>query len=168
MLEVACGEQTVGRTQLCDSFSKFKISGSYIKFPKTQDVHWPAKQMKIWIEWSGWSLRQRTTIHEVAGMLRVSFGLVKSILRDVLKMCQTATKFKPHPICEEQKENCVSMFQDLQDSLRNTSDLMPCEFFLFTKLKVVLIVWRCGDITMIQGKSRDGLGKFQRTSQCFR
>jgi hypothetical protein len=39
MLEVACGEQTVGRTQLCDAFSKFKSGGSYVNFPKAQDVH---------------------------------------------------------------------------------------------------------------------------------
>jgi hypothetical protein len=31
ILEVACGEQALGRTQLCDSFSKFKSGGSFIK-----------------------------------------------------------------------------------------------------------------------------------------
>jgi len=149
MLKVACGEQTVGRTQLYD-FSKFKSGGRCVKFPKAHDVHWPAKQMKVWIEWSGWALRQRIAIHEVAGMLRVSFRLVKSILKDDLKMCRTSTKFRLHLMSEEQKEYCVNMFQDLQDCLHNTPGLMPCEFFLFPKLKVVVIVWRCNDITTIQ------------------
>jgi hypothetical protein len=112
-------------------------------------------------------LRQRIAIHDVAGMLRVLFGLVKSILKDDLKVCRAATKFKPHLLSEEQKENCVNVFQNLQDSLHNTPHLVPCEFFLFPKLKVVLIVWRYNVITMIQGKSRNGLGKFQPTSQCF-
>lgn len=62
---------------------------------------------------------------------------------------------------EEQKENCVSMFQDLQD-------LVPCEFFLIPKLKVMVNVWKYKDITTIQGESRDGLSKFQLTSRCFR
>ena len=34
MLEVACVEQTMGRTQLFDPFSKFKSGGSFVKFPK--------------------------------------------------------------------------------------------------------------------------------------
>ena len=55
----------------------------------------------------------------------------------------------------------VSTFQDLQD-------LVPREFFLFPKPKVVVNVWRYNDITMIQGDSLDGLSKFQLTSQCFR
>ena len=76
-------------------------------------------------------------------------------------MCQTSTKFKPPLMSEEQKENYVSMFQDLQD-------LVPCELFLIPKLKLVVNVWRYNDITTIQGESRDGLGKFQPTSQCFR
>jgi hypothetical protein len=94
-------------------------------------------------------------------MLGVSFGLVKSILKDDLKMCQTATKFKPHLMSEDQNENCVNTFQDLQN-------LVPCEFSLFPKLKVVVNVWRYNDITTIQGESLDGLSKFQLTSQCFR
>jgi len=83
-------------------------------------------------------------------MLRVSFGLVKSIVKDDVKMCQAATKFKPHLMSEEQNENCVNPFQDLQD-------LVPCEFFLFPKLKVVVNVWRYNDIITIQGELLDGL-----------
>jgi len=39
MLEVACGEQALGRTQLCYSFSKFKSGGSFVKFPKAHNIH---------------------------------------------------------------------------------------------------------------------------------
>jgi hypothetical protein len=84
-------------------------------------------------------------------MLRISFRLVKSILKDDLKMCWTYTRFKPHLMSEEQKGNCVGTFQDFQD-------LVPCEFFLFPKLKVVVNVCRYNDTTTIQGESREGLG----------
>jgi hypothetical protein len=50
---------------------------------------------------------------------------------------------------EEQKENCVNMFQDLQD-------LVPCEFFLFPKLKVVVNVWRYDNTTRF--KENHGMG----------
>jgi len=93
-------------------------------------------------------------------MLRISFRLTKSILKDDLKMCWTYINFKPCLMSEEQKGNCVNMFQDLQD-------LLPCEFFLFPKLKVLVKVWRYNDTTTIQGESQDGLGRFQLTLQCF-
>jgi hypothetical protein len=73
---------------------------------------------------------RRIIVNEVADMSGVSFGLVKSILKDDLKICQTATKFTPQLLSEEQKENCVKTYQDLQDLL-HTPDLVPCEFFLF-------------------------------------
>jgi hypothetical protein len=98
-------------------------------------------------------LKTKIIIHEVAGMLRIPFRLVKSILKDDLKMCWTCTKFKLCLMSEEQKEKCVNTFQDLQD-------LVPYEFFLFPKLKVLVNVWRCNDTTTIQGDHRTGSANF--------
>ena len=52
---------------------------------------------------------------------------------------------------EEQKDNCVNTFQDLQD-------LVPCELFLFPKLKVVVNVWRYNDMIPPQFKENNGMG----------
>jgi hypothetical protein len=44
-----------------------------------------------------------------------------------------------------------------------TSDLVPCDIFLFLKLNMALKGRRFSDVTMIKAKSKDALAEFQTT-----
>jgi hypothetical protein len=86
-------------------------------------------------------------VHENGRYVRILFGLVQNILQDNMNMCWITAKFMPHLLGEEQKDNCVIMCWIF---------LVPCDFFLFPKLKMAL-KGRFNDVTMIQAKSWDTL-----------
>jgi len=65
---------------------------------------------------------RRMTLHEVANMFGISFVSVRRILEGNLYVLPVATKFVPCLLSEEQKENCVSTQQDLQERLQRDSE----------------------------------------------
>jgi hypothetical protein len=94
MLKVAFGEQTVGRTQAFDWFSKFKSGLISVKdadhsghpmASKTDENMDKVKELVF--------ENRKITIHEVANMLAISFGSVQSNLKDNLPVHHTAMKF---------------------------------------------------------------------------
>ena len=55
----------------------------------------------------------RLTVHEVAEEVGISKSSCHLILTDKLKMGHVATKFVPHLLTVAQKENCVTVCQEL-------------------------------------------------------
>jgi hypothetical protein len=78
---------------------------------------------------------RRLTIHEIADMVRISFGSVQSILKGSLKVLHIAGKFMSGLLIEEQKENLIKMCQNIQESTERDQEL-PCDLLLFPYFKV--------------------------------
>jgi hypothetical protein len=78
---------------------------------------------------------RRLTIHEIADMVRISYGSVQSILKDSLKVLKIATIFMSSMLTEEQKENLIHKCQKVQENKERDQEL-PCDFCLFPKFKV--------------------------------
>ena len=69
------GRQTKGRTQAFSGLPSSKLVWwPPLKIPNAQNVHWRARQIKMWIKW----MNKRITIHNMADMLEISPGSLKS------------------------------------------------------------------------------------------
>lgn len=91
---------------------------------------------------------RRLTIRETAGMVRISFGSVQSILKDSLKVLHIAAKFMSGQLIEEQKENLINMCQNVQENTERDQEL-PCDLPLFPYFKVTFKIQKV-NIIMIQ------------------
>jgi hypothetical protein len=84
-LKVASGEQTLGRIQVFESFSKLTSGLLFIEDTKCLGIHYQANHMTDNVvhvkEHVGG--KRRITVHEVINILGIPFGSFQSIVREL-------------------------------------------------------------------------------------
>ncbi|PSN32414.1 hypothetical protein C0J52_17540 [Blattella germanica] len=117
MLRTAYGEESMGKSQAFEWFSKFKRGVTSVHdagcsgqptSSKTQENVDRVREIVL--------NDRRFTIREISDALGLSFGSVQNILTDDLNMRRIAAKFV---LSSDQKETRVITFTDLQEELRN-------------------------------------------------
>jgi len=125
MLQLAYGEDCLSRTQCYEWYQCFKSGGTFIEDdPKsgrpslsTGDDHIEKLRSVI-------RENRRLTICEVSEEVGICKSSCHTILTEKLKMHRVAAKFVLHLLTEEQKQNSVTVSQELLDSLNTDENFL--------------------------------------------
>jgi len=125
MLQQAYGEDCLSRTQCYEWYQRFKSGRTSIEDdPKsgrpsssTGDDHIEKVRSVIYEN-------RRLTIREVSEEVGICKSSCHMILTEKLKMHHVAAKFVPRLLTKEQKQNSVSVSQDLLDRLNTDENFL--------------------------------------------
>ncbi|KAG5331324.1 SETMR methyltransferase, partial [Acromyrmex charruanus] len=173
MLTVAYGEVTLDRSNVYRWYKMFSEGREDVNDeeragrPSTSTTDENIDEVKKIV-----LANRRITVREVAEDLNISIGSCHSIFTNDLGMRRVAAKFVPKLLNFDQKQHREFLAKNntlMMPQPPYSPDLIPCDFFLFPKLKRPMKGRRYATIEEIKTASKEELNKITKNDflKCF-
>ena len=161
MIQQAFGEQSFSRARVFQWHARFKTGRTSIDDDEHPGRTSSCSTPEIVTRIQELARRdRRRTIHDIAEEEGIDYGACQRFLKEELGMHCVAAKFVPRILTADQKQQCVTHKFLAKNKIAviphplYSPDLAPCDFFLFSKMKLKLKGRRFDTITEIQAETQ--------------